>query len=182
MRWRNTAQQYGWISIALHWLMALVIVAMFALGVWMRTLGYYDAWYHAAPDIHKSAGMLLLFVLLFRWLWRMLNVRPALTGNAWEQFMALGVHHLHYILLLLLMVTGYLIPTAEGVGIDVFGWFTVPALMSFNKDTADLVGAIHKYTAWAVIGLAGIHTAAALKHHFVDKDDILLRMLGISQK
>jgi len=145
-------------------------------------LVYYDSWYHAAPELHKSMGMLLLFALMFRFIWRWLNIRPTLRGANWEKFVALLVHRLHYALLFLLMLTGYLIPTAEGVGIDVFGWFTVPALMSFDKDMADLVGAIHKYTAWAVIGLAGIHTAAALKHHFVDKDDILLRMLGISRK
>jgi len=177
----NTSQSYGWLSILLHWLMALAIFGMFALGVWMRTLGYYDAWYHDAPDIHKSLGMVLLFVLLFRWVWRQINVCPALMGKVWEKLVAQIVHRLHYVALLLLMISGYLIPTAEGVGIDVFGWFNVPAMISFDRAQADMIGMVHKYMAWAVIGLAGIHAGAALKHHVIDNDTTLLRMLGWSQ-
>ncbi len=179
---RNSSTSYGLVSIAMHWLMAVVIFAMFGLGLWMVELGYYDSWYHDAPYIHKAIGMLLLFALIFRFGWRLSNKRPNLMGAAWEQFVALVVHRLHYLLLFAITITGYLIPTAEGVGIDVFGWFTVPASYSFTKTEADLIGQIHLYVAWAVIGLAAAHAGAALKHHFIDKDITLLRMLGISQK
>ncbi len=179
---RNTPSAYGWVAIALHWLMAFAIIAMFALGVWMRTLGYYDSWYHAAPELHKSVGILLLALLLFRWCWRLGNVRPKLMGKAWEQSIALLVHRMHYILLFALMITGYLIPTAEGVGIDVFGWFSVPALVSLGREAADIVGMMHRYLAWSVVGLACVHATAALKHHIIDKDHTLLRILGISRK
>lgn len=162
--------------------MALAVFGMFALGIWMVELGYYDSWYHDAPYIHKSLGMLLFLMLVFRLVWRLLNVRPVLMGKAWEQVTALLVHRLHYIVLFVLMVTGYLIPTAEGVGIDVFGWFTVPAIISFDQAPADMIALIHRYAAWAAMGLAGAHAAAALKHHFVDKDRTLLRMLGIGLK
>jgi len=162
--------------------MALAVFGMFALGIWMVELGYYDSWYHDAPYIHKSLGMLLFLMLVFRLVWRLLNVRPVLMGKAWEQVIALLVHRLHYIVLFVLMVTGYVIPTAEGVGIDVFGWFTVPAIISFDQAQADMIALIHRYAAWAAMGLAGAHAAAALKHHFVDKDRTLLRMLGIGLK
>jgi len=162
--------------------MALAVFGMFALGIWMVELGYYDSWYHDAPYIHKSLGMLLFLMLVFRLVWRLLNVRPVLMGKAWEQVIALLVHRLHYIVLFVLMVTGYVIPTAEGVGIDVFGWFTVPAIISFYQAQADMIALIHRYAAWAAMGLAGAHAAAALKHHFVDKDRTLLRMLGIGLK
>jgi len=178
----NTPQAYGWVSILLHWLMALAVLAMFALGVWMRTLGYYDAWYHDAPYIHKALGMLLLFALCFRLFWRQINVRPALMGQMWEKFVALMVHRLHYVLLFGLMLTGYLIPTAEGVGIDVFGWFTVPAMLSFTETQADMIGSLHRYAAWAAMALAAVHAGAALKHHWIDKDATLLRMLGIGKE
>ncbi|MDQ6952734.1 MAG: cytochrome b [Mariprofundaceae bacterium] len=178
----NQTDRYGWVAIAIHWLMAWAVVGMFALGVWMRTLGYYDSWYHHAPELHKSIGILLLALLLFRWLWRLLNIRPELMGEAWEQVIALSVHRLHYVLLFLLMVTGYLIPTAEGVGIDVFGWFTVPALITFDKDTTDLLGIMHQYLAWSAMALACLHGAAALKHHIIDKDHTLRRMLGLKSK
>jgi len=174
----NTKDSYGWVSIGTHWLMALMIFGMFALGVWMVDLGYYDTWYHDAPYIHKSFGMLLLFALVFRLIWRWVNVLPALMGEAWGKFVGLLVHRLHYVLLFILLVSGYFIPTAEGVGIDVFGWFTIPASLSFQKTEADLIGLIHRYAAWAVMALAGLHAGAALKHHVIDKDNTLLRMLG----
>jgi cytochrome b561 len=175
---RNTSTSYGLVSIAMHWLMAVVIFAMFGLGLWMVELGYYDSWYHDAPYIHKAIGMLLLFALIFRLGWRLTNKRPNLMGEAWEQFVALMVYRSHYLLLFAIAITGYLIPTAEGVGIDVFGLFTVPASFSFTKTEVDLIGLIHLYVAWAVIGLAAAHTGAALKHHFIDKDITLLRILG----
>ncbi len=181
MTMRNTATSYGWVAIGIHWLMAAVIFGMFGLGLWMRTLGYYDYWYHAAPALHKSIGILLLLLLLVRWFWRLSNTRPNLMGNIWEQTIALFVHRLHYLLLFALMITGYLIPTAEGVGIDVFDGFTVPAVATFSKETTDLIGTMHRYLAWTAILLAGIHAAAALKHHLIDNDHTLLRMLGISR-
>jgi cytochrome b561 len=160
--------------------MAAVIFGMFGLGLWMVGLDYYDSWYHDAPYIHKAIGMLLLFALVFRFGWRMINTRPKLVGAAWERFIALLVHRMHYLLLFAITITGYLIPTAEGVGIDVFGWFTVPASYSFTKEEADLIGLIHLYVAWTVMGLAAAHAGAALKHHFIDRDQTLLRMLEIT--
>ncbi|MDX8407322.1 MAG: cytochrome b [Mariprofundaceae bacterium] len=176
----NTSLSYGRISIGLHWFMALVIFAMFALGVWMTDLDYYHSWYHRAPELHKSVGMLLLFLLVFRFCWRLANARPQLLGLCWEKIIALAVHRLHYVLMFTVMLSGYLIPTAEGIGIDIFGWFTIPASFTFDKQQADLIGIIHRLSAWGMIGLAGLHSAAALKHHFVDRDITLLRMLGIT--
>ncbi|ATX78942.1 Cytochrome b561 [Mariprofundus aestuarium] len=179
---RNSSTSYGLIAILMHWSMAIAIFAMFGLGLWMVELNYYDSWYHDAPYIHKAVGMLLLFLLIFRFIWRLSNKRPNLMGEAWERFVALLVHRSHYLLLFAITITGYLIPTAEGVGISVFGWFTVPASFSFTKEQADLIGLIHLYITWAVIGLAAAHAGAALKHHFIDKDNTLLRMLGINKK
>ncbi|MDX8390376.1 MAG: cytochrome b [Mariprofundaceae bacterium] len=175
---KNTRDRYGLISIITHWLMAIVVFGMFGLGLWMVELNYYDNWYHDAPYIHKSIGMLLLFMLVFRLVWRLINIRPELMGESWEKVVALSVHRSHYVLLFIMMISGYLIPTAAGVGIDVFGWGTVPASLSFDKKTTDLMGVIHLYVAWAVMGLAAAHAGAALKHHLIDKDQTLLRMLG----
>jgi len=178
---RNSSTSHGVVSIALHWLMAIALFGMFALGFWMTTLNYYDRWYHDAPEIHKAIGVLLLLLLLFRFLWRLLNTRPDLMGAVWEQVIALAVHRLHYVLMFMVLVSGYLIPTAEGVGIDVFGLFTVPSTLTFDKQQADLIGKLHQAAAWAMMGLAGLHAAAACKHHLIDKDITLMRMLGITQ-
>ncbi len=120
---RNTETSYGCVSIVLHWLMAVAIFGMFGLGLWMTELNYYDKWYHDAPEIHKSIGMLLLFALLFRLAWRLTNPHPKIVGGHWERLAALAVHRSHYVLMFIVLVAGYLIPTAEGVGIDLFGWF-----------------------------------------------------------
>lgn len=182
MKATNSTGSYGWVAVSLHWLMAPAIVAMFVLGIWMRTLGYYDPWYQTAPDIHQSVGILLFALLIVRFAWSLSNAKPALLGKAWENILARLAHGGQYLLLFIVMITGYLIPTAEGVGIDVFGWFTVPATLTFTKSQADLVGLLHKDSAWALLILAGLHAAAALKHHFVDRDETLLRILGISRK
>jgi len=179
---QNRQQSYGWISITLHWLMGFMVIGMFLLGVWMTSLDYYSPWYHDAPELHKSIGVLLFFLLLFRWVWRITQVRPVLMGKLWEQQIALLVHRMHYLLLFVIVITGYLIPTAEGVGIELFHLFTLPATFTFSKTEADWIGSIHHYSAWASMGLVTMHAAAALKHHFVDKDHTLLRMLGMSQK
>ncbi len=179
---RNTSTSYGVVSIGLHWLMAAAIFFMFALGLWMTTLTYYDRWYHDGPDIHKAIGVLLLLLLLFRFIWRLRNTRPDLMGASWERMVALSVHRLHYVLMFTVLISGYLIPTAEGVGIDVFGLFTIPATLTFDKQQADLIGHIHWAAAWAMMGLAGLHAGAALKHHLIDKDATLLRMLGMNRK
>ena len=70
---RNTPHQFGLVAVLLHWSMALAIYAMFALGLWMVGLGYYDSWYHDAPEIHKSIGIILLLTLIIRLLWRVIS-------------------------------------------------------------------------------------------------------------
>jgi cytochrome b561 len=177
MKLRNSEQGYGWPAILIHWLMAIAIFGLFGLGLYMTSLGYYDAWYQRGPYIHQSIGMLMLMLLAVRFAWRLANTRPQLLGRAWERLVAITVHRTHYLLMLLVMVSGYLIPTAEGKGFEVFGWFTVPALLTLESHQVDLVGAFHLYSAWALVLLAGLHAAAALKHHFIDRDATLRRML-----
>ncbi len=176
----NSGQTYGWVAITLHWLMALAVVLMFASGWWMTGLDYYDAWYHRAPALHAAAGVVLLLLLLFRFAWRLGNPRPALRGAWWEQKIALIVHYTHYLLLSIVILAGYLLPTAQGRRIDVFGLFQLPALLELNNTQQHLAGQLHWWGACAAITLAVLHGVAALKHHFVDKDDTLLRMLGLA--
>lgn len=176
---RNTTTGYGWISILLHWLVALVIIGLFALGLWMTELTYYDPWYREAPAIHKSIGILLFLVVLLRLVWRRANPRPAPLPNhkTWEKRLAHAAHVLLYVLPLLVMVSGYLISTAEGRPVEVFDWFSVPATLSGFDNQEDIAGEIHELLAFILIGLAGLHALAALKHHFIDRDRTLRRML-----
>ncbi|MBE9527803.1 MAG: cytochrome b [Proteobacteria bacterium] len=175
----NSTERFGVVSLALHWVMALLVFALFALGLYMTGLDYTDAWYRSAPEFHKSFGMALFVLAILRVGWRLGTVTPALVPMPkWESIVALEVHRLFYILLLLIPISGYLISTADGRGIEFFGLFEVPALISSIDKQEDVAGAVHLYLALFVIGLAGLHTLAALKHHFVDKDATLKRIFG----
>ncbi|MFC1567911.1 cytochrome b [Pseudomonadota bacterium] len=175
---RNSSKQFGWVSIAIHWLMAAAIIGMFGLGVWMVDLDYYDPWYHRSLWIHQSIGMLLIFLLAFRLVWRLTNPVPEIMGLWWEK----RVHRGHYLLMAAVMITGYLITTAYGRGVDIFGWFEFPALLPADKGRETTLGFWHMLLAWGFMGYIGMHAGAALKHHFIDKDITLLRMLGMNKK
>jgi cytochrome b561 len=177
---KNTRSRYGWVSVGIHWLMAMVVIGMFALGIWMRQLSYYDPWYQDGPTIHKSIGVLLFILLLARIGWRSINIRPKDDPilKKWERTTAHLTHFAMYGLMLMLMTAGYLISTADGRQIEVFNFFSVPATLHGIENQEDIAGEIHEILAWALILLAGVHALAALKHHFINRDSTLLKMLG----
>ncbi len=181
MQLKNTAQRYGLVAILLHWLVAATVIGLAILGLWMTDLSYYSPYYRSAPFWHKSIGITLAAVLVLRLLWRWGNPRPAHLPNhqRWELGMAALVHGLLYLLLFVIVVSGYLISTAKGQGISVFGWFEIPASITGLPSQADRAGAVHYWVAITVLGLAALHALGALKHHFLDRDDTLRRMLGM---
>ncbi|MDX1593731.1 MAG: cytochrome b [Gammaproteobacteria bacterium] len=179
MQWKNGKTGYGWFSILLHWAVALLVFGLFGLGLWMVDLGYYDAWYQRAPWWHKGLGVTMLALVLVRLAWRRANPvpRPMAGHAAWEVRLSRAVHRLFYLLLLLLALTGYLMVTAAGDGLEVFDWFVIPATLSDVDGQEDLAGDLHRWLAWTTVGLAGLHAAGALKHHLLDRDATLKRML-----
>ena len=180
MQLRNSSSRYGWVSVFMHWAVLLVVFGLFALGLWMVGLDYYSTWRKDAPDLHKSIGLVLLAVMVLRVLWRFISPPPP-TLQSYSRMTRLGAkfgHSFLYLALFAVMITGYLISTADGVGIPVFGLFEVPALVSGLPDQADTAGVIHFYLAWALVIFSGLHALAALKHHFIDRDATLTRMLG----
>jgi len=179
MHINNHAAGYGWISILLHWLMAIAIIGLAIVGLWMVDLGYYSPWYQVAPFWHKSIGLLLLPLLLFRLYWRWRQPTPTSPSGhtIWERRLASTTHALLYSLLLLILLSGYLISTAEGEGISLFGWFEVPALIHGLDQQADLAGQLHYWAAICLLALVALHALGALKHHILDRDTTLVRML-----
>lgn len=177
---RNTSTHYGSVSIAIHWLVALAVFGLFGLGYWMVDLTYYHDWYKKAPDIHRSIGMLLLAVMVFRVAWKLANQTPAAPAGhkRWEVISAHAAHSLLYLLIFVAMVSGYLISTADGSAISVFGWFDVPSVTGQVKRMEETAGTVHYWSTWAIVVLAALHAAGALKHHFIDRDNTLRRMLG----
>ncbi|MEJ6657122.1 MAG: cytochrome b [Pseudomonas sp.] len=181
MQLKNTQNSYGSVAILLHWVVALTVIGLAILGLWMTDLSYYSPYYRSAPFWHKSIGITLAVVMLLRLVWRWSNPRPAHLPNhkRWEISVAGVVHGLLYLMLLVIVISGYLISTAKGQGISVFGWFDIPASITGLTNQADRAGAVHYWVAIGVLGLAALHALGALKHHFLDRDDTLRRMLGM---
>lgn len=180
MQWRNSKQRYGLIAIALHWLVAITVFGMFGLGWWMTELTLYHPWYYKAPALHKSIGLLLFMVMVLRLVWRFVNPYPdpISTHSRFERVAARLVHGLLYLLPFVVMISGYLISTADGRPIEIFGVVSIPASITSIPNQEDVAGEIHLVLAVVLIALALLHAAAALKHHFVDRDNTLRRMLG----
>ncbi|MFT7244189.1 MAG: cytochrome b561 [Candidatus Azotimanducaceae bacterium] len=180
----NRKDHYGWGMISIHWLVAITVFGMFAFGYWMVDLDYYHAWYKKGPDLHRSIGVLLLGVMVLRLIWRLLNPPPAAEAGlkSWEMISARLVHWAFYLMIPLIATTGYLITTADGRGLLVFDWFEVPAVTLDIDNQEDLAGLVHWYLALVMMALATVHGLAALKHHLIDKDQTLMRMLGKRHK
>ncbi|MGV3344981.1 cytochrome b [Enterobacteriaceae bacterium LUAb1] len=178
--WKNSPTHFGYFTILLHWLVALTVYGMFALGLWMVGLDYDNNWYHFAPELHKSIGITLFAVMIIRLLWRFISPppKPLSSYSPLVHYGAIAAHWLLYALLFTILITGYLISTADGEGINVFGWFTVPATFTGAGVQADTAGNIHLWLAWTVVVISILHGLAALKHHFIDRDITLKRMLG----
>lgn len=182
MKLIDTHQRYGTLTQTLHWLSALLVIGLFGLGLWMVELGYYDDWYHQAPALHVSLGLVLAALTVIRILWRVVQPQtPPVQGSPVSRAAANASKYALYLLLLFMALSGYLITGAAGSGADFFDWFTLPSLMALDNDSVDLLGELHEWAAWALILLAAGHGLAALYHHFIARDLTLARMLPFTQ-
>ena len=184
MQTRNSPQTYGWVSIFLHWGMATFLIGLYFVGDYMVELNYYNPLYHILPFWHKSIGVALGFALLFRIVWNLTNPKPKPLQNTpplTHNLAKLG-HLGLYALIIIMLISGYLISTAKGKGIEVFGWFEIPALLGVDEQRGEIAGKVHAIAGFIFISLVAVHALAALAHHFYWKDSTLTRMLGISTK
>ena len=178
---RNTEDRYGLIAKFFHWLMALLIISIFALGLYMVELSYYDRWYKDSLEIHKSTGLLVALLWFCRLTWKKTNSAPKpLSKHTFEVKAAHLAHFLLYTIILLICFSGYLISTADGDGISFYGLFDVAATIT-GDNQEDTAGVAHKYLAWILIFIVCVHIAGAFKHHWIDKDNTLRRMLPFAK-
>lgn len=172
------AQDYTRTAIGLHWLVALLIFAGFPLGVYMHDLPL-------SPDklklysYHKWMGITVLMLAAIRLSWRVTHRPPPLpaTMSSWERLAAQSVHFLLYALLLAIPLSGWLMSSAKGIQTVYFGILPLPDLVGKDKELGKLLEEVHEMLNFALLGLVLAHVAAALKHHYIERDDILARML-----
>jgi cytochrome b561 len=180
---KDSRTGYGWITVGIHWVSAMLVLFLFGLGVYMVDLGYYDEWYHKGPALHISLGLILLFITVFRLIWRTSNPTPPdLSDKRMNNLAAKVVKISLYGLLFIIFMTGYLITTAEGKPAAIFDVIKIPAITELSADNVDLAGEIHEILAWIIVILSALHAAGALMHHFVLRDRTLVRMLKTVNK
>lgn len=170
--------RYTATAIALHWLTALLVLVTFPLGVYMHELQL-SPFKLQLLSYHKWIGVTILLLTLWRMAWRVGHIPPPLpeTIPLWQQRVAQGLHHLLYVLLLCIPLSGWLMSSAKGVPVVYLGLVQLPDLVGKDKALGDLLQEVHEVLNFGLLALAGMHVAAALKHHFIDKDTTLLRML-----
>jgi cytochrome b561 len=178
---QNSERRYGAVAIALHWLMALLLTALVALGLYMTRLPDvgFDTWKIKLILYHKQLGILALMLVTLRLLWRFSNVLPKLVETIpdWQKVLARFVHLCFYALMLALPLTGWLMSSATGIPVSVLGLFTLPDLVPYDDRLFHTLVDIHRYLGYALIVCMAAHIGAALRHHLLLRDHTLKKML-----
>lgn len=174
---KNNLQSYGSISKFFHWTTVLLFCYLFYLAITMTGMeDGADKW--ALYAEHKQYGMVLLGLVLLRLIWKLTNTSPEQPAGTprWKIYLAKLTHLSLWLIMLGFPISGYLMSMAGGHGIEVFGW-SVPNLIDKNETVGNIAHTIHGYLEYITYGIVGLHVFAALYHHFIEKDNILTRML-----
>ena len=127
-----------------HLVSAIIFIAMLSLGLYMTGLKLMHPWYHKAPDLHKSLGIAVFFLILIRLFWRLSFIKPVpILWSSWKQILDQLLHRVFYLLFFGIILCGYLISTADGRGVEFFGLFEVPPLISYKETQEEVAGKIH---------------------------------------
>ncbi|NQW11335.1 MAG: cytochrome b/b6 domain-containing protein [Alphaproteobacteria bacterium] len=173
----NTTERFGAVAKLLHWATALAVLTMFPLAWWMDDLPLGLAKLQAY-NWHKSIGVTILAVAVIRLIWRLNNPRPRYLGTpGWQQWTATAVHALLYLCLLTMPLLGWLGSAAANTPVNVFGLIILPQPIAPDRILAEVFEEAHETVATLLMVLVALHVAGALKHHLVDRDDTLRRML-----
>ena len=179
---RNTATQWGWVSVTLHWLTVLAIIGLGIVGTQMDDLatGMFKVKVYA---LHKSVGLTVLGLTVLRLAWRLYAGAPAMVPMPrWQRLAAHGSHFTLYALLLAMPLSGWLLHSASssaGYALRWFGMFKVPALVAYDPAIKAMAHDVHEALFKLILLVAAVHIAAAFKHHFADRDQTLRRMLPL---
>lgn len=170
--------RYSGIAQSLHWITVLLFVITVTVALVLPEEPE-TAVEFAEYSAHKSLGLTIFLVTILRLVWRRMSPPPPLPPDiaAWERAAARTIQFVLYAALIAQPVLGVLMVWCEGSPIVLFGYYSVPTLLPDNETFAEAFDSMHYYIGWGLIDLATIHALAALRHHFVSRDDVLNRML-----
>lgn len=177
MQIRNTDQRWGAVTQALHWLVALAVLSQLVLGFVLASLSSGAAEWMELLPLHTTLGLSILGLMVMRLFWRIANPVPVLadTLGPWQKRLARANHWLFYVLLIGLPLGGYLLVSALGHPVPFFG-VELPAAVASSDRLARQIWAMHAAGAFLLIAFVALHAAAALRHAWLLRDDVLRRM------
>lgn len=175
---RNTKNQYGSVAKFLHWGMFLLIAALILVGSFMEDVEPMTLKFQVY-GLHKSLGISVLILVAVRLFWKITNTGPSLPAHMKpiEKLMAHAGHAALYLLLIAMPVSGWMMSSAAGFPVSVFGLFTMPDLVTPDRHLMEDLEEVHELLANAIMFMVALHAGAALLHHFYHKDNVLKRML-----
>lgn len=179
MALKDSGAHFGAVSIFNHWVIALLIIAMLAIGIYMVDLPKGGAARTEWIDFHKSVGILVLVLGTWRVLWRIASGVPDEIADMprWQHNAAKAVHLMLLIAIVAMPVSGYMRSSMRGKQVSFFGLFDMPVLPQ-SEVIGSAASAVHSWLAYILIAIIVVHVVAAVKHHVIDKDATLKRMLG----
>ena len=170
-----TTWHYGAPAIALHWLIAVLIVALTSLGWYMLSVEKQpgSGWLF---DLHKSLGLTVFALIVLRILWRSTHRPEGLPDSVpvWQAKLSTLVHWALYACMIIMPLTGYLGAVHQKRGPKFFG-LKLPDWAVPNRDLAEQFFTIHSITVWVLVGLVALHTIAGLKHLLIDRNGVFHR-------
>lgn len=172
--------EFGSVTKGIHWLMAALIISVFSIGWYMDflPLGMEKLEWISR---HKSLGVTVLALVIVRMIWRLSEATPVALGkNKLERLAAKAGHLGLYLLMIAMPLTGWMMSSAANFPVSVFGLFTLPNLVAPSQGLFETLRTVHWALSWTIAGLVGVHVLAALKHHFIERDATLVRMLPVS--
>lgn len=178
MHLNRTLQSYSTVSKVLHWLMAILVVVCWMLGVFTNDLMKVTS-RSVALFVHITVGLALLDILVLRALWRAMSSLPPAERAVFGIWPGVGrlMHYVLYAMLLMVPVTGIVLQFSHGQGLPLYGVAEIPSPLTFDAKLANIMMEVHELSAHALMILAGIHALGALVHHYVFRDRTLVRML-----
>ena len=181
MRLRNGAERFGLVAKSFHWGMAALVIPLWGLGWYMVGQTQDLFWQYELYQLHKSFGFVVFGLGLLRLAWRIWDPPPPLPPTM-SRLHRLGAHLSHlafYLLLLGLPVTGFLMSAASPLGIPtvIFETIPVPHPIAPSETAYTLLRSVHYYLAMTLAVILVVHVGAALHHHFIARDKVLLRMI-----